>query len=152
MILISPIDQKPVWCRSFPYFRKTYQKVCLIHKQACRPVRVYLEVGTTVRSQPRAVATFKSVSSCGITFLLSNRAITDCVRQAALAKSFCVIPLLCRCLISRSIKAAQFSGIYCTPDRRTIFIQIFRSYINTSIIPTRTAVINIDGIKYIYIL
>lgn len=104
MILISPIDQKPVWCRSFPYFRKTYQKVCLIHKQACRPVRIYLEVGTTVRSQPRAVATFKSVSSCGITFLLSNRAITDCVRQAALAKSFCVIPLLCRCLISRSIK------------------------------------------------
>lgn len=58
------------------------------------PERVYsyLEAGTTARSQPRAAATFKRVSSWGVAFLLSSRAITDCVRQAACANSFCVMP------------------------------------------------------------
>ena len=37
-------------------------------------------------------ATFKRVSSWGVAFLLSSRAITDCVRQAACANSFCVMP------------------------------------------------------------
>ena len=60
----------------------------------------YLFVGITASSQPRADATFNSVSSWGMAFLLSKRAITDCVKLDALASSFCVIPLLCLCSIS----------------------------------------------------
>ena len=83
-----------------------YAKTGYISKTECEakenPLRanaqsglyLYFVEGTSSSSQPRAVATFISVSSCGVDFLLSSRAITDCVRLEALAKSLCVIPLL----------------------------------------------------------
>ena len=70
-----------------------------------------LEMGMIGNSQPRAEATFKRVSSWGMTFLLSRRAITDCVRHADFARSFCVIPCLWCCSISRFIILVQFSGM-----------------------------------------
>ena len=83
---------------------------------------LYLVAGTTAISQPRAEATFTSVSSWGVAFLLSKRAITDCVKLDALANSFCVIPLLCLCSISVSIIIEQFSGTDSTPHRLRTFV------------------------------
>ena len=91
---------------------------------------LYLLAGTHARSHPKADATFNNVSSWGVVFLLSKRAITDCVRQATCANSFCVIPRLCRCSISKSMIAAQFSGTENTPYRNAIDIAAVWAKVN----------------------
>lgn len=61
---------------------------------------VFIDMGISARSHPSAEATLSNVSNCGIAFLLSNRAITDCGRLASCASWRCVFPCLCRCSMS----------------------------------------------------
>lgn len=110
--------------------------------------------GTTSKSHPRAETTFKSVSSWGIALLLSNLAMTDCVRLAASAKSFWVIPWLRRRSISRSMMALQFSGISITSHGawNAILIKILWGNINCAVVPYCNPIININRVKYRLVL
>ena len=100
----------------------SYMQISISSADNSKRGHFYLLAGTTAISQPRAEATFNNVSSWGVAFLLSKRAITDCVKLDALASSFCVIPLLCLCSIRLSIIRAQLSGIENTPHRFRTFV------------------------------
>lgn len=106
-----------------------------------------MDEGTICRSQPRAAVIFKSVSSRGTVFLLSKRAMTDWARQAASARSFCVIPLLWRCAIRLSIITAQSLCIGYAPCRYAVLVQIFRGNIDFPIFPDSYAVIDINSVE-----
>jgi len=53
--------------------------------------------------------------------------------------------------VSAPVMPLLFSGTDRTSCHNAVFVQVFRRYVNIPVVPNRDAVINIDGIKNIYI-